>query len=73
MSFSTDIEIYIRPVYRLRWMFEEGRDREPRERHAAAAAVDVLRLTKLTEADDIEAYLTIFERTMQEYEIEPNR
>ena len=67
------VEALEEQMRQMRWMFEEGRDREPWERHAAAVAVDVLRLTKLTEADDIETYLTIFERTMQEYEIEPNR
>ena len=37
------VEALEEQMRQMRWMFEEGRDREPRERHAAAAAVDVSR------------------------------
>ena len=36
-------------------------------------AMDTPKLTKLSEADDIEAYLTTFERLMQAYEVDSSR
>ena len=45
------------------------RERVPTE----SAGGDRVKLTKLTEADDIEAYLTTFERMMAAYEVEETR
>ena len=42
---------------------------EPRKPERA----DTIKLTKLTEQDDIEAYLTVFERMMGAYEVEKSR
>ena len=47
----------------------ERQERVPTE----SAGGDRVKLTKLTEADDIEAYLTTFERIMAAYEVEKTR
>ena len=57
-------------MQQLRELLETG-NQGPRDR--TRGSVDTLRLTKLTESDDIEASLMIFERTMREYEIEEER
>ena len=44
---------------------DDGRDRKPRERDA--------QLVRLTDKDDIETYLTTFERVMEAYEVDRNR
>ena len=44
---------------------EEPRKEEPRK----AERSDAIKLTKLTDQDDIEAYLTVFERMMEAYEV----
>ena len=44
-------------------MFEGARQRE--ETAAGRQALDGLKLKKLTDAEDIEAFLTVFERVMQ--------
>ena len=44
---------------------DDDRDKKPRERDA--------QLVRLTEKDDIETYLTTFERVMEAYEIDKNR
>ena len=43
------------------------------ERHKKAGKNEQLKLTKLSDADDVEAYLTTFERMMKVYEIEDNK
>ena len=44
---------------------DDDRDKKPRERDA--------QLVRLTEKDNIETYLTTFERVMEAYEIDKNR
>ena len=39
----------------------------------AQGPADQPKLVRLTESDDIEIYLTTFERTMQVYEVDPAR
>ena len=48
-----------------RMMECSGRDDEHRERRRHGDAVDQIRLARLTEADDIESYITTFERMMR--------
>ena len=55
----------------MRQLVEETR-REALETRGSGAG-NVPKLAKLTESDDVEAYLTTFERTMTAYRVEQNR
>ena len=57
----------------LRTLVEETRGPRTAEVPAVVTASRDVRLPKLTEEDDIESYLTIFERMMAGYEIEQGR
>ena len=61
----------------LQRLVERTMNQEQERERVPAAGVerskDSVKLTKLTEADDIEAYLTTFERMMAAYEVEKTR
>ena len=52
---------------------ERSRIHEEERVRRAEGCHDKLKLTKLTESEDIEAYLTTFERMMQVYEVDESR
>ena len=59
----------------LRTLVEAGTRREaaPTASGGTSSSEDKVKLSKLTETDDIEAYLTTFERMMAAYEVPENR
>ena len=65
---QTDAERASRSEEMMRTLINTLAEREPR-RPRADLGVDMLKLTKLTLSDDIKAFMTTFERSMEAHEI----